>query len=496
MTSPTTSPHPRALSHSLLPSLGLFTTIMMVVGGVIGSGIFRKPGVMAAQVGSPELLLGVWVLAGVLTLFGALTNAEIASMIPETGGQYVYFERMYGPFFAFLYGWAVFAVMQCGSIAAVAYVFAEYATQFVRLPEFSAGVAAWSFHLPFIGDVAPLKEIGIKGLAAALILLLTAINYVGVRFGGHVQNIFTVAKVAAMLLLVLGSFWLPTGGAVANFTTPSAEIHLSGLALVAGIVAALQGAFWAYDGWNKLTYIAGEVKEPQRNIPLGLLRGMLIVTAIYLLMNVAYAYVLPIDQMAKSKLVAAEVAERCFAGGGRWIAAAVMVSTFGTANATILASARVYFSMSRMNVFPRALGRVHPRFRTPAASLVVQGVWSALLLFSGTFDTLTDMLIFVSWVFYAAGAYGVFVLRRTAPDAPRPYKVPGYPVVPWIFIVFAALYLLFSIYNDIATYQAAVAAGKPALINSALGTVLVLIGAPIYFFYRSRKAPAAPAPHR
>ena len=361
---------------------------------------------------------------------------------------------------------------------------------------FSAGVAAWSFHLPFIGDVAPLKEIGIKGLAAALILLLTAINYVGVRFGGHVQNIFTVAKVAAMLLLVLGSFWLPTGGAVANFTTPSAEIHLSGLALVAGIVAALQGAFWAYDGWNKLTYIAGEVKEPQRNIPLVLLWGMLIVTAIYLLMNVAYAYVLPIDQMAKSKLVAAEVAERCFAGGGRWIAAAVMVSTFGTANATILASARVYFSMSRMNVFPRALGRVHPRFRTPAASLVVQGVWSALLLFSGTFDTLTDMLIFVSWVFYAAGAYGVFVLRRTAPDAPRPYKVPGYPVVPWIFIVFAALYLLFSIYNDIATYQAAVAAGKPALINSALGTVLVLIGAPIYFFYRSRKAPAAPAPHR
>ena len=410
---------------------------MMVVGGVIGSGIFRKPGVMAGQVGSPELLLGVWVLAGVLTLFGALTNAEIASMIPETGGQYIYFERMYGPFFAFLYGWAVFVVMQCGSIAAVAYVFAEYATQFVRLPEFSAGVAAWSFHVPFIGDVAPLKEIGTKGLAAALILLLTGVNYVGVRFGGLVQNVFTIAKVAAMLLLVLGAFLLPTGGAAANLTTPSAEIHLSGFALVAGIAAALQGAFWAYDGWNKLTYIAGEVKQPQRNIPLGLVWGMLIVTAIYLLMNVAYAYVLPIDQMAKSKLVAADVADRCFAGGGRWIAAAVMISTFGTTNSIILATARVYFSMARMNVFPRALGRVHPRFHTPAASLVVQGIWSALLLFSGTFDTLTDMLIFVSWVFYAAGAYGVFVLRRKAPDAPRPYKVPGYPFVPWIFIVFA-----------------------------------------------------------
>jgi amino acid transporter len=356
----------------LLPSLGLFTTIMMVVGGVIGSGIFRKPGVMAGQVGSPELLLGVWILAGVLTLFGALTNAEIASLIPETGGQYVYFERTYGPFFAFLYGWATFAVMQCGSIAAITYVFAEYASQFVRLPEFSAGVGAWSLHVPFIGDVSPLKEIGTKGLAAALIVLLTAINYVGVRFGGLVQNIFTVAKVAAMLLLVLGAFLLPTGGATANLTTPSTAIHLSGLALFAGIMAALQGAFWAYDGWNKLTYIAGEVKQPQRNIPLGLLWGMLIVTAVYLLINVAYAY-------------------------------------------------------------------------------------------------------------------GVFVLRRKQPDAPRPYKVPGYPVVPWIFILFALLYLVFTVYNDIVGYQAAVAAGKPALINSALGTALTLIGAPIYLFYRARK---------
>ena len=493
MTPANTPPPSRPLSAGLLPTLGLFTTVMMVIGGVIGSGIFRKPGVMAGQVSSPELLLGVWVLAGVLTLFGALTNAEIASMIPETGGQYVYFERMYGPFFAFLYGWATFAVMQCGSIAAVAYVFAEYAMQLLKLPEFQAGLSGWSLHVWFVGDITPLKEIRTKGLAAALIVLLTAINYVGVRFGGIVQNIFTVAKVAAMLLLAVGAFLLPTGGAVANLTTPSAHIHLSGLALIAGIAAALQGAFWAYDGWNKLTYIAGEVKQPQRNIPLGLLWGMLVVTGIYLLMNVAYAYVLPIDQMAHSKLVAADVADRCFAGGGRWIAAAVMISTFGTTNAIILASARVYFSMARMNVFPRKLGNVHPRFHTPAASLVVQGIWSALLLFSGTFDTLTDTLIFVSWAFYAVGAYGVFVLRRKQPDAPRPYKVPGYPLVPWVFIVFALLYLVFTVYNDIASYYAAVAAGKPALINSALGTVLVLVGTPIYFFYRAQK-PAAPPP--
>ncbi len=482
MSEPKSSP-PRP---GLLPTLGLFSTIMLVVGGVIGSGIFRKPGVMAAQLGSPELLMLVWVLAGVITLFGALTNAEIASLIPETGGQYVYFERMYGPFFAFLYGWAVFTIIQSGSIAAVAYVFAEYATQFVRLPEFSPTVADWHFHLWGIGDITPLKEIGTKGLAAALIIFLTAVNYLGVRFGGLVQNIFTVAKVAAMLLLVLGAFVLSTTGSVAHFITPSATVHLSGLGLFAGIAAALNGAFWAYDGWNKLTYIAGEVKQPQRNIPLGLVWGMVIVTAIYLLMNLAYLWVLPVDMMAKSRLVAATVAGRVFTNGGFWVAALVMISTFGTTNAIILATARVYFSMAQKNVFPRFLGNVHPRFHTPGASLAVQGVWSVMLLFSCTFDTLTDTLIFVTWIFYAAGAYGVFVLRKKMPAAPRAYRVPGYPIVPWIFILFALTFLGFTFYNDLRTYREAVAAGKPALINSVFGVALVLVGTPVYFFYRRR----------
>lgn len=459
---------------------------MLVVGGVIGSGIFRKPGVMAAQVGSPELLMLVWILAGVITLFGALTNAEIASLIPETGGQYIYFERMYGPFFAFLYGWALFAIIQCGSIAAVAYVFAEYATQLVPLPEFPAAIAAWSFHLPFLGDISPLKEIGIKGLAAALIVLLTAVNYLGVRLGGRVQNVFTVAKVAALLWLVLGAFLLPAGGAWGHLTTPDTTTSLHGLGLFAGIAAALNGAFWAYDGWNKLTYVAGEVKQPQRNIPRGLVWGMVLVTAIYLLVNLAYLRVLPMDTMAQSRLVAADVAERLVPHGGRWVAALVMVSTFGTANAIILATARVYFAMARRQVFPRFLGTVHPRFHTPAASLLVQGVWSVALLFSGTFDMLTDALIFVTWIFYAAGAYGVFVLRKKMPDAPRAYRVPGYPLVPWAFILFALGFLGFACYNDVVGYRAAVAAGQPALITSLFGVVLVLIGTPVYWFYRRK----------
>lgn len=470
----------------LIPALGLFTTTMLVLGGVIGSGIFRKPGVMASQIGDPVLLLGVWVLAGVITLMGALTNAETAAMIPATGGQFIFFERMYGRFFAYLYGWAIFSVIQTGSIAAVAYVFAEYSTEFVAPPDLGGAAAAWSLHLPFIGDVTPLKEIGVKALAAGLIIGLTVVNYLGVMFGGVVQNIFTVAKIAGMFALVAAAFAMDNGGSVAHLTTASSAIRPTGLAMIAAVAAAMQGAFWAYDGWNRITFVAGEVKDPQRNLPRSLLLGMSAAMAIYVTMNVAYCWALPVEQMAQSKLVAAEVAEKCVAGGRRWIAAVVMISTFGATNAIILASARVYFSMARRNVFPAFLGRAHPRFHTPAASLVVQGVWSVLLLLSGTFDTLTDTLVFVSWLFYGASAYGLFVLRRKEPDAHRPYRVPLYPVLPWVFVIFSAIFLGLTIYNDVTGYQAATAAGKPAMINSAFGAALVALGVPIYWIYRGR----------
>src|SRR5687768_13511507 len=271
---------------------------MMVVGSVIGSGIFRKPGVMAAELGSPTLLLGVWLLAGVITMFGALSNAEVSGMIPETGGQYVFFEKMYGPFFAYLYGWAVFAVIQTGSIAALAYVFAEYSTQFVALPELSGSAASFAIHLPVIGDIVPFREIGVKLLATAVIVFLTTVNYLGVRFGGVVQNVFTIAKVAGMLAILVAAFLPVSGGSVANLTTPGSMTAKTGLALVLAIAAALQGAFWAYDGWVKASYIAGEVRDAQRIVPRATVMGMFIVTAIYLLMNVAYCWVLPTDVMA------------------------------------------------------------------------------------------------------------------------------------------------------------------------------------------------------
>jgi basic amino acid/polyamine antiporter, APA family len=477
----------RPASPRLIPTLGIFSAIMLVAGGVIGSGIFRKAGVMAAQVGSPEVLLGVWVVAGVISLLGTLSNAELAAMMPQTGGQYIYLERAYGPFVAFLYGWALFAVIQSGSIAALAYVFAEYTTQLVSLPEAAEPLRSVSFHLPFIGDIAPFKELGVKALAAFVILLLTIVNYIGVRFGGLVQNIFSIAKMAAMLGLVLLVIFTPNVGSFTNLTHDSATIHPTGLLWWAAIAAALQGAFWAYDGWHKITYIGGELKSPQRDLPRSLIIGILLVAGLYLLMSTIYSFVLPIDEMAKSKLVAADVAERCFAGGGRWIAVAVMLSTFGAANAVILTSARVYFSMAERRVFPTMLAHAHPRFHTPGPSLIAQAVWSVLLLFSGTFDTLTDTLIFVSWFFYAANACAVIVLRRREPDAPRPFKVPGYPMVPIVFIAFGLVYLALTLWNDIATYQKTIAAGQPALMNCALGAALVLSGTPVYLYYRWKK---------
>jgi len=472
---------------SLLPALGIFSAVMLVAGGVIGSGIFRKPGVMAAQVGSPELLLAVWLLAGVVSVLGTLSNAELASMMPRTGGQYVFLYRAYGPFVAFLYGWALFAVIQSGSIAALAYVFAEYTTRLVALPEAPAALAGLGLHVPLLGDIAPFKEFGVKGLATTVILVLTIINYLGVRFGGVVQNFFSIAKMAAMLGLALAVAFAPGVGQGANLTASSAVIHPVGLAWWAAVAAALQGAFWAYDGWHKITYIGGELKSPQRDLPRSLILGILLVTGLYMLMSTVYAYVLPIDEMARSKLVAADVAERCFAGGGRWIALAVMLSTFGAANAVILTSARVYYSMAEDRMFPGFLGRAHPRFRTPGASLLFQGGWSILLLFSGTFDTLTDTLIFVSWFFYVANAWAVIVLRRREPDMPRPFKTPWYPVVPIVFVCFGLIYLVLTLCNDVAAYRKAVAAGQPALLNSALGLALVFSGTPVYFYFRRRK---------
>jgi basic amino acid/polyamine antiporter, APA family len=467
---------------SLLPTLGLFTTVSLVVGGMIGSGIFRNPSSMAEMLASPELLLAVWVVAGIVTLFGALTNAEVAGMIPITGGQYQYFRAMYGNFTAYMYGWALFIVIQSGSIAGITYVFAEYFNALFPLWRLDDTIArAWAIHLPF-ATIYPLQNLGVKLLTFAAVAGLTMINVVGVRQGGKLQVFFTVAKVGAILFLVVAAFGFGSGS-LANLTlhSPTKAVPVGG-ALVLAMVMAMNKALWSYDGWNNITYVAGEVRQPQRTIPQALVIGTLVCIAVYVLINLAYLYILPIDSLRNSASVAATVSEIVFgAPGVTFVSVAVMIATIGTSNGTILASARVYYAMARESMFFSQAGHISANSNTPSVALWMQLGWTTLLIFTGTFDMLTDMLIFVTWAFYGMGAIGVFVLRKKMPDAPRPYRVWGYPLVPIVFIVFAALFLVFTIVSDITNYRN----GTAPVINSLWGTLLLLSGIPFYWYFKT-----------
>jgi len=458
----------------LVRGLTLTAAIMITAGSMIGSGIFRKPATMAGQLMSPELLLIVWLVAGIVTFIGALCNAEVSGMIDATGGQYVYFQKMYGNFISYLYGWSIFAVIQTGSQAAIAYVFGEYLSYFIKFPELPLSMQNFSFYIPVVGNIFPFIEFGSKALAIICILFLTGINYVGVVFGGVVQSIITAIKIATIIFLSIflftggtGSFSNLSSGLLIPEATSSNLISLLGLALA--------GAFWAYDGWNNVTFVAGEIKQPQRNVPLGLLIGTLIVIFVYLLINAAYLYVLPVDKMANSPLVAATAAEIIFGPiGASLVSIAVIISTFGALNGSILSTARVCFAMSRSNMFFKKLAEIHPKFGTPHSSLVAQGLWSCLLVMSGTFDTITDYVIFAAWLFYMLGALGVIVLRKKMPDVPRPYKVWGYPYTPIIFVLFSFLFLVNTLISD--------------LENAAMGAILILLGLPLYFWrnYRNK----------
>lgn len=442
----------------LAERLGLPTAIAVVIGSVIGSAIFLVPQKIALTLGDAGLIIGVWIFGGLLTLAGALTNAEIAGMIPAAGGQYVYFREIYNEFTAFLYGWTTFIVYQTGSIAAIAVAFAKYLGFF--FPSLGASSIA-------IGPVV-IPELGIKLVAIGAILFVTVVNYYGVQFGGFVQQLFTYLKVLAIFGIVIACFMFGTRASSA-FTPFFGPFH--GTSLLSAFGIALVAVLWAYDGWNSVTYLAGEVKNATRNIPIALVSGTLAVIVIYLLANLAYMYVLPVDQVAASHLVAAD-AISSFLGrnGAALIAVAVMISTFGTVNATTLTTARVYFAMAKDRLFFRGVSSVHPRYRTPHISLIVQGIWASLLTLSGSYDQLFTYVIFASWLFYALGTFGIFVMRKKRPDAPRPYKTFGYPVVPAIFVIVAAWF----VYNTIVT--------DPR--DSLIGLGLVLLGLPAYFYWK------------
>jgi APA family basic amino acid/polyamine antiporter len=459
-------------------TINLNTAIAIVVGGVIGSGIFMKPALMASQLGSAWLLLSVWIVAGIITLFGALSNAEVAAMFPETGGQYVFFKKMYGDWFASLYGWAAFAVFNTAGNASIAYVCAQYTDYFIHLPHFSASIETnIILHLPFIGNIFPFENIGVKGLTIAIIILLSFINYRGVQYGSVLQRVLTSLKAIAIILLI-GGILFSGKGSGSNFSTILPDMP-RGFALIAAYMAALSGAFWAYDGWNNITFIAGEIQQPQKNIPKSLFTGLLFCMIVYTLVNMAYIYILPISSMASSSFVASDAAAISWGVAGAGVVAMmVILSTFGTANANILATSRVTYAMGEENKLFAWAGRAQQRYQTPGNAIWLNAVWSIVLILSGSFDTLTDMLIFVSWFFYGMSALGVFILRFKMKNTERPYKVFGYPFVPLAFVLFTAIFLSVTLYADIANYRN----GSTHLINSVLGIAITCIGIPFYFF--------------
>jgi APA family basic amino acid/polyamine antiporter len=472
--------------QKLTPTLGLWTSISLVIGGIIGSGIFMKPAIMAHQLGSPELLVLIWIVAGIITLFGALSNAEVAAMMPETGGQFIFFRHMYGEFIAFLYGWAAFAVFNTAGVASIAYVLGTYIEYFITLPKFSIATEKNIFlDIPFIGSIYPLENFGVKSVTILIVFFLSFVNYRSTRFGGNIQVVFTALKVLAIVIIIGGIFSSENGHAV-NFFKDSAVIDPHGWALVGGIVAALAGAFWAYDGWNNITFVAGEIKDPQSNIPKSIFIGIVVCIVIYSLISLAYLYVLPIDLIANSKLVAAEAAEVVFGTiGGALIAFIVIISTFGTTNGNILATARVSFAMAQEKSFFQWVGKVHPRFNTPGNALLLHGGYTSFLVLSGSFDMLTDMLIFVSWLFYGLSAAGVFILRYKMPNAQRPYKVWGYPIVPGVFVLFTVFFLGMTLASDIRLFIE----GKTVIINSLFGLLLTALGIPLYWYFTRSSHP-------
>jgi len=455
------------VTEGLIKGLGPLDATTLVMGSMIGSGIFIVSADISRQVASPGLMIMTWVITAVLTLIAALSYGELAAAMPKAGGQYVYLREAFGPLSGFLYGWTLFLVIQTGTIAAVAVAFAKFAGVF----------------FPWIAAQHYLLKIGARGVstqqlvAMAVLVLLTWVNTRGVRTGAMVQNVFTFLKVAALLgLVALGlgvagnpaaiarnftGFWV---GADWTWTT----IRIVGVAMV--------GALFSADAWNNVTFTAGEIRNPRRNLPLSLTLGVGTVCAIYIACNFAYLRLLPLEAIQhapEDRVATAAVAVVFGSRAVQVMAAAIMISTFGCLNGMILAGARVYYAMALDGLFFRPVARLHPERRTPVVSLVVQGVWACLLPLSGTYSDLLDYVIFAVLLFYILTIAGVIVLRRSRPEMERPYRAWGYPALPLLYIAIAGLIeVLLLLYKPAYTWP---------------GLIIVLLGIPVYFF-RSRWA--------
>lgn len=458
MTSPA-APEPQA--PALRRALGLWGASAIVVGTVIGSGIFLVPKSMVLRVGTPEMVFAVWIFGGLLSLFGALSYAEVAAALPQAGGEYVYLREAYGPFWGFIYGWTQTWVAKSASIATLATAF------FLYLSHFYPGLdqVMTSIPLPIGPGGGPLEIRSGQILAMGVIMGLAWLNYFGVRVGGGVQVGVTVIKVLCIVAIVLlGVFG--GAGSTSNFQT---SVPAAGG--IAGFFAALVASLWAYDGWNNVSMVASEVKNPQRNLPIALIGGTLLVMAAYLGANFAYFYVLSAPEVAGSDRVAGAMMGAVLGpGGASAVSIAAMISIFAALNGSILAGSRIPYALARDGFFFRPYAKVHERHRTPGTSVLLLSAWSAVLVLSGRYEELFTMVIFPSWILYGMAAASVIVLRHKRPDLERPYRTLGYPLVPGLFVCVAAMLTLSTLWTS------------PR--ESLIGLTIIALGIPFFMYWR------------
>ena len=454
--------------RKLVRTLGLGYVVIFVVANIIGSGVYKKIAPMAAELHSSVWILMAWIVGGIITLFGALSNAEVAGLLADTGGDFVYFKKIYNRFFAFIYGWSLFTVIQTATISSLAYVFAQSLNSIVPIPEVFPSLQ----HFSIGGVFFPFQDFGVKLTAILLILLLTGLNITGLKSGAGASKAILLMVFTGLLVIVF--FGLSHVGAKpANFLDVSDLTR--GTVTLSSFYTAMLAAFWAYQGWVSVGFIGGEVKNPTKNIPKGIVMGVFVIIFIYLLVNVTYLTLLSIPQLeqihAAGNQIAAVEAVRSFwgAGGVLFISLLILLTTLGCTNASILTGARPYYAMARERLFFPSIGKLN-KANVPSNSLLWQGIWASVLVLSGTFDQLTDMIIFAVFIFYGATSLGVFILRRKMPDAVRPYKVWGYPVVPAIFILFC----IGLIFNTILA--------RPR--EAAIGMTLILAGIPVYLYLK------------
>lgn len=448
---------------SLVRGLSLLDGVLLLIGGVIGSSIFLTAKDIAGPLPHPALFLGVWVLGGVISLFGCVAFAELGSMFPDAGGQYVYLREAFGELPGFLYGWMMFTVGNCGSIAALAVGSAAYLGGIVPVLSQEHVVLSLGSFVVTRAHVS----------ALVMIASVTWINIVGLRRGAVLQNIATWAKFLAIAAFVVLGFAIGKGN-WHNFTIAAPHGLIGGATLgqfLSVLGVALIAVFWAYDGWVYVTWVAGEIKDPRRNVGLSMVIGIVVVGVIYLSMNVAYLYAMPITEIVKHETIAHAAASVLFSPAAAvWLSAMIALSIFGAMACAILACPRIYYAMSLDGVFFRRMGQVHPKWRTPAFALIGQAIWSGILTLSGRYDQLYTYVMFGMVLSYTLTVIGLFVLRRKRPDVPRPYRCAGYPWLPAVYVLVAGAWTLNTVFT------------RPG--EALAGVVIILIGVPHYLYWK------------